>query len=257
MRIAALIGLWGSLISSSVNGSPIVESSDRLEINWAAQRIRFYGQGIVRTIDGSDGYKGAEKRAWQDGLAYVSGAIKDLYQKTHQGTEVDNKLLVDLAGEAAHGVVTSTSSVKTVYSSDGGVRVYLENSLAKALAPKGLRFRQKEINQGTMSQHTGLVLQFDKPLKPRVIYHVADEAGNVLFGPQDMAEEAFRKNLMGRWYRRPTPAELAEAVGKNPITVRATVAPNGQIIVSKEDWDKALEGHKSLLINGAIALAQP
>jgi hypothetical protein len=208
-------------------------------------------------MDGSDGYKGAEKRAWQDGLAYVSGAIKDLYQKTHHGTDIDNKLLGDLAGEAAHGVVTSTSSVRTVYSSEGGVRVYLENSLAKALAPKGLRFRQKEINQGTMSQHTGLVLQFDKPMRPRVTYQVADVSGNILFGPQDMAEEAFRKNLMGRWYRRPSPTELAEAVGKNPLTIRASVASNGQIVVSKEEWDKALEGHKSLLINGAIALAQP
>lgn len=257
MQSAALIGLWGLWLSSSVMASPIVETTDRLEINWAAHRIRFYGQGDVRTIDGSEGYKGAEKRAWQDGLAFVNGAVKDLYQRTHLGSDVDAKALGDLAGEAAHGVVTSTSSVKTVYASDGGVRVYLENSLAKALAPKGLRFRQKEINQGTMSQHTGLVLQFDKPMKPRVTYQVVDESGNILFGPQDMAEEAFRKNLMGRWYRKPSSTELAEAVGKNPIAIQATLAPSGQIVVPREAWDKAMEGHKSLLINGAIALALP
>jgi hypothetical protein len=72
-----------------------------------------------------------------------------------------------------------------------------------------------------------------------------------------MAEEAFRKNLMGRWYRRPSSSELSEAVGKNPISIHATLMPSGQIVVPREAWDKALEGHKSLLINGAIALALP
>lgn len=257
MRSSALIGLWGALISSSLAASPVVESIDRLEVNWAAHRIRFFGQGSLRSIDGSDGLKGAEKRAWQDGLSYAAGAVKDLYVKNHQVAEGDSERLEAQAKEAAQGVVTSTSSVKTVYASDGEVRVYLENSLSKALTPKGLRFRQKEANQGSMSERTGLVLQLDKATKPRVTYQVVDETGAVLFGPQDMAEEAFRKNLMGRWYLRPTSSELQDSVGRNPIALPATVISEGQMRVSREAWDKALEGHRSMLINGAIALALP
>ena len=257
MRVTALIGFWATLKSTLLVASPVVETIDRLEINWATQKIRFYGQGSVRAIEGSEGYKGAEKRAWQEGLTYAAGAVKDLYVKAHKGADSDTSRIEEQAKEAAHGVVTSTSSVKTIYANDGEVRVYLENTVTRALAPKGLRFRQKEANQGTMSERTGLVLQLDKQMKPRVTYQVVDENSDVLFGPQDLAEEAFRKTLMGRWYRRPTPAELHDVVGKNPIMLSAAVLSNGRIRVSREAWDKALDGHKSMLINGVIALAQP
>jgi hypothetical protein len=248
--VASAFGAWMAV------AAPIVEKHDRLEVNWATMRMRFFGQASADG-NGEDGFRVAEKKAWQDGLNYVSDAVRNLNINVNEKlTENPDKLSED-AREAARLVSTSTYSYNTTYFGDGTVRVHLENSLPKAFESSGLRFRQKEALEPAMIPFTGIVFEADKSIKPTALYQVIDEHGEVLFSVQDMAEDAFRKNLMGRWFKKPSAAELSEAVGKNPLRLAAKADAPGKLVVPKDAWQKAIHGHQALLVNGSIAIAVP
>lgn len=250
--------LASSAYSSALHAAPVVEEGGRLEVNWGTHRIRFYGEAKSSDSDGAEALKAAEKKAWQDGLAYVSDAVRDLNIAANESHVSNTEALTQNAREAARQVATSTFSYNTTYFGDGTVRVHLENALPKALEVAGLRFRQKEALQTAMTQFSGIVLKCDKALKPRATYQVVDETGTVVFDVRDMAEDAFRRNLMGRWFRRPSPSELVEVVGNNPVTVAASVGSDAtRLVVDRAAWEAALEGHRALLVNGTIALALP
>ncbi len=252
-----LVCLALAAISAPARATPILETHDRMEINWSTLRIRFYGEAAANGSE-PDGFKTAEKKAWHEGLNYATDAVRNLNISTNEGVVTNPDKLAEDARQAAKQVATSTFSYNTTYFGDGSVRVHLENNLPRALETSGIRFRQKESSdQPAMTQYTGLVLRTDKTTKPRPIYQVVDEGGAVLFDVKDMAEDAYRKNLMGRWFKRPGAGELTEAVGKNPLTLAAATSADGKFTVNRAEWDKALEGHRSLLVNGQVAIALP
>lgn len=256
MVIKLLMGLVAYALSASAAfAGQVVDSNDRMEINWSTLKIRFYGEASLSDSD-TEAYKAAEKKAWHDGLSYASEAVRNLNVSVNEGVVASPDKLTEDARKAAKQVSTSTSSYNTTYFGDGHVRVHLESTLPKALETSGIRFRQKDPSEPAMTQYSGLVLKADKATRPRPIYQVVDEAGTVLYDVKDMAEEAYRKNLMGRWFKRPTPGELGEAAGKNPVQLAAEVR-EGRFVVSRTEWDKALEGHRSLLVNGQVVIALP
>lgn len=255
MVIRFLIGLFVCVVADPAFSGQIVDANDRMEINWSTLKIRFYGEAKLSDSD-SEAYKAAEKKAWHDGLSYASDAVRNLNVSVNEGLVSNPDKLTDDARKAAKQVSTATSSYNTTYFGDGHVRVHLESTLPKALETSGIRFRQKDPSDPAMTQYSGIVLNADKATKARPIYQVVDENGAVLFDVKDMAEEAYRKNLMGRWFKRPTVAELGEAAGKNPVALAAAVQ-DGRFVVDRAAWDKALEGHRSLLVNGLIVIALP
>lgn len=235
--------------------SPIIEIDDRLEINWSTLRIRFYGQAFCSEADG--GYKVAEKKAWQDGISYLQEAIRRLNTRTGSNQTNSEKPKANELKEALSAAVKSTSSYNTTYFADGTVRVILENQLPRSLVKGGVRFRQKEPSAFASLQYTGLGLRLSKGVKPSPQYMILDENGAVLFEVQDMAEEAYHRNLMGRWIQRPSSVELSEIIGNNPAMLDAIVLGDGKFQVERAQWDAALEGHRTLLVNGIVALIQP
>ena len=254
-----LIGLaWLqlALASAAAMAAPVVETSDRLEVNWSTLRIRFFGEARIGMDLSGDGFKGVEKAAWRDGVSYAYDAVRVLNISINAASNANQEQLADDAGQAARQFAQSIYSINTTYFGDGTVRVHLESSLPKVISPLGIHFRQKEAPEPGLTQYTGVVLHLDKAMKPRIAFQVVDEAGASLFELRDMAQEAFRRTLMGRWYRAPTAAELSESVGPSPIHLRVAVQ-EGRLVVERSQWDQALEGHKSLLVNGAIALALP
>jgi len=241
-------------VTSAAYAAPVIESNDRLEVNWSALRLRYYGEASPGS--GSEDLKSAEKKAWRDGLNYANDVIRNLNIAANEHFSQTTEKLAEDAKLAAHQVSTGTSSVSTTYFADGTVRVNLESSLPKALESSAIHFRQKEAPEPTMTEHTGIILAPDHPVKPRPNYQVVDEEGKILFDVRDMAQASYNRRLMGRWYRKPSPAEISEAVGKNPLTIPVQVK-DGKFLVQREIWDKATEGHKSLLVSGIIAIALP
>ena len=241
-------------MASAALGSAVVESNDRLEINWTTLRLRYYGEATINSS--SDDLKAAEKRAGRDGLNYANDAVRNMNIAANEPYAASPEKLAEDARQAAHQVSVGTSSYSTTYFADGTVRVYLESPLGKALESSAIHFRQKEAPEQTMTQYTGIVLSVDHLVKPRATYQVVDQEGNILFDAKDMAQASFNKRLMGRWVRRPTAVELADAVGKNPLQIPVLVK-DGKFLVRRDIWEKATEGHRSLLVSGIIAIALP
>jgi hypothetical protein len=238
----------------TAHAAPVIESNDRLEVNWSTLRLRYYGEATSGS--GTEDLKSAEKKAWRDGLNYANDVVRNLNIAANEQFSQTAEKLAEDAKLAAHQVSTGTSSVSTTYFADGTVRVHLESALPKALESSVIHFRQKEAPEPTMTEHTGIVLAPDHGVKPRPNYQVTDEDGKVLFDVRDMAQASYSRRLMGRWFRKPTQAELVEAVGKNPLTIPVQVK-DGKFLVQREIWDKATDGHKSLLVSGIIAIALP
>lgn len=255
MFIRPMMVLVACATASGAFAGQLVDTSDRMEINWSTLKIRFYGEAALSESD-PEAYKSAEKKAWHDGLSYVADAVRNLNVSVNEGLVASPDKLTEDARKAAKQVSTATSSFNTTYYGDGRVRVHLESTLPKALETSGIRFRQKDPSEPAMTQYSAIVLKADKATKPKPSYQVVDENGAVLFDVKDMAEESYRRNLMGRWFKKPTATELGEAAGKNPVQL-AAVVQDGRFVVSRGEWDKALEGHRSLLVNGQVVIALP
>ncbi len=245
-----LINLFGQ----SALAAALIEKNDRLEINWSTQKFRFYGEATIGV--GQDSYKDAEKQAWRDGMSYVSDAVRSLNLLINEAEGVSADRLAEDAKTAAKQVAQTTYSHSTTYFGDGGVRVLLENQLPRALDSSAIKFRRQEAVEPILNQYTGIIFKLSASMKPAPAYQIVDEEGKVLFDVKDMAAVSYRKNLMGRWFKRATQDEILEAVGKGPIEVPAKPV-GGKIVVSRNDWENLVGGHQGLLVSGLIALTQP
>lgn len=251
----ALVGVL-AFGATEIIAAPVIETTDRLEINWSTLRIRFYGEAKMGMDLTGEGYQGLEKRAWRDGVTYAGDAVRNLNIAANAGASGSQDKISDDAKQAAKAFTQSIYSVSTTYYGDGTVRVLLESTLPKALGPAGIRFRQREASDPAMTQYTGLLLKLDRSMRPKAVFQVVDESGAVVHDVHDMAQEAFGRNLMARWFRNPTAAEIAEVVGSSPLQLNARVE-NEHLVVERSAWDQAIEGHRSLLVNGAVAIAIP
>lgn len=249
VRAKIIVGI-GLLAVMQAAAQPVIETSDRLEINWSTLKLRFFGQ--ASSIE-ADGWKAAEKKAWQDGIAYVQAAVHELNTDGTSTSQQDEQELRELSKQLAK----TTLSVSTTYFADGSLRVLLENQLPRAFLSQNIRFRQKEIPTLGMQEHTGVLLRLDKSIKPSARYKIVDGQGQVLFDVHDMAESAFRKHLMGRWLKRPTSAEVTDMLGKSPIIFDAQVLARGLFKIDRALWDERMDGHNSLLVTGTVGLALP
>jgi len=256
--IQYLAGLTLSIacISDFLVAAPLTDRFGRMEINWSTQKIRFYGESGAgeNTIKGIDG---AEKRAWAEGLSYIENSVYELSVSDFEGLSSNIEKIAKDARAAARNVTKAVYSLNTIFFGNGAVRVYLESSLPKALATTMIRFRQKEAASAQLLHRTGVILKLNGRTQPKPRYRVVDETGMPLFEARDMAEDAFGRNLMGRWYEAPADAESAEFVGKSPITIDASLNHEGSIVVPREVWTSSLDGHQSLLVNGLIAVIVP
>jgi hypothetical protein len=238
--------------------APILETDGRMEINWSQLRLRFYGEAQISVTSSDDeALRNAERKAWQDGISFVSGAVREIFPRFNRDLEPDPAQLEQDAQAAAKAAVTSMTSVSTTYFADGSVRVLLDTPLGRTLVSPKQRFRQKvAVAPGSM-HFTGVVIRLDRPVAPRARYRIVDEQDQTVFEASDMAEDAFRKGLMGRWYRKPGPAEIQDSVGRNPAALDVHVVADDVWRVSRAAWEQVLDGHRALLVNGMIAIALP
>jgi len=255
-RLLAALCLCGMVMGLTplARSAPLVEVDDRLEVNWSMLRVRFFGEALVGS--GEDGFKVGEKQAWREGAAFATEAVRSLNMTLHEISSRNSPEALEDAAKASKQVASSLRSYNTTYFADGTVRVHLESSLAKALTTSGFHFRQREAAQSVPAEYTGIVLRSAASTKPGAVYSIVDEHGDLLFDVHAMAQESYKKNLMGRWFRHPTKEELAAAVGASPLSI-GVVPKDGRFVAKRQEWDEALLGHKSLLINGTIAIALP
>ena len=235
--------------TSSILAKPVTQKEGRIEINWSTMKLRFYGEVMPGSTSGVD-YNALEKKAWTDGIFTMVRQLPE-YRMRNDFYRLENE--PELAKEAAQRVARTTYSVNTEYSSDGNMRIHMENSLARALDPGEMEFDREEISNSE-NYNTSLVFEIEGSPSPTPIYEIVDENGDAVFRVTDVARKAFEKRLMGRWLARPGKAEIVKLGGKNPVSVKLTHEFGTKFIVDREQWDSATDGNQGLLEAANIIL---
>ena len=249
--IAALILTNRSLYSKS-----FVEKTERMEIDWGRLKVKFYGKAGPDTKDTEiESFAEVEKKAWNEGLLTIRDLISDYHAKHYISLKVDKDIAVENGNTAGDRVASSTYSYHNQYFADGAVVVYLENSLAKALRRDDLALKSKETQE--IGQFSGLVIRAKKKVQPKANYILVDETGRILFKVTDVALEAYKKSLMGRWFINPTREELISAVGSKPVSLEMDIKEDGVFIVPGNSWNEATQDSKTILSQARIAFALP
>lgn len=236
-------------VSFTAHAKPVVEKSDRIEMDWSAMKIRFYGE--AQAPNAQETFRGAEQRAWQDGIAYISmnlDKLRDERVETLDGSRAEADR------QALKTVTTSTYSVNTTYFSNGKIRVHLENALPRALDPGPVAFKSLTAEKAP-TKNSGLVLRVAGATRPSATYRVVTDQGQAVFEVRDVAKESFEKTFMGAWFQNPSAAELKAVVGSNPIYVDAQADGAGTFRVNQGQWTEALSGNESLLRAARVAVA--
>ncbi len=241
-----VFGFAVSLASVAV-AQPLVERDDRIEIDWAHMKLRFYGEAMVS----DNSFRSAEQRAWQDGVQYISTQLKHLRGR-HVGAADANREQVEK--DVASQVATTTYSLNTIYYGNGKVRVQLENALTKALYPTDVGFKLLR-PEPTAAKNSGVVLRVKGNLRPQAVYRVVNEQGQPVYEAMDVAKEAFDKQFMGAWFQGPSMEEMRPVVGGNPVVVEGQAVGDGLIRVNQASWQKATAGNENLLQRAKIAIA--
>lgn len=228
----------------------IKEVEDRIEMDWSTLRIRYYGQAPGTALAG-ESYQMAVDRALQEGLSYLVKTFPEV-QAGRQGRNSD-----DADREIAHRIASTTYIAHTVYFANGGVRVDLESSLARALASTDITF-QKDKAEQLPSENTALLIRLDQAIKPKPHYEiVAESSGKVLFQVADIAKEEYEKNLMGRWFVGERGREFRSYAGDKPLVIEARVKGDGRLEVKPELWEEVRQNNPGLLETAKIALILP
>ena len=238
------------LMAVPASAAELVEQFDRFEINWSTLRLRYYGEaGGMSQASPPQSFRELEQGAWQEGLTYASRNLPDFYQQRIHGNRQQ-------AAAAADRVTRSTYSYNTIYFADGSVRVMLENLLPRTLGDAGANFSRTATPATDHLDRTGVIVRVKGASKPSAIYQLVGEGdGRVLFSIKDVAEEAFRQNLMGRWFRQDAKSQqLREVVGEGAIELAATFVDNGIFAVNPDEWQAAVSGYEELLQASRVAL---
>jgi hypothetical protein len=237
--------------------APIIEKNERVEINWTKLRLGFYGFAKPGPLQSREDLKLMEKKAWKDGISYISKKSREIYLSTFEEVDFTVKQLAEYSQDVSQGIAQSTMSTNTVYYPGGGVQVVLESGLTNLFSSRGLKFAQRESGILGSTHYSGIYIKLNKRTNPRVFYRIISEEGKLLFDYRSIAQESFSKVLSGRWLSAPQEHEIEDLIGTQPIVLEASVVKDGLFQVMRMDWENALLGHKGLLSSGNILFGMP
>lgn len=241
----------------TASSQPIIDRDEQMEVDWSNLRVRFSGEGELPLAQDAT-FKSAEQQARRDGLGKIGAPLTKYIKDKSQGLNLPETQIEQEAKKAADRVAQESRSINTTYYANGRVKVDFEMALGQVLkSAAAVTFKEQSSPDLAASPYTGVVLETDKAFGPQPVYEIADETGKTLFQASDVAAAAFEKNLMGRWFRKAKPAELNQAVGSNPLRLKATVDSNGKLVVPKGQWESTISGNEALMKSAKIAIVLP
>lgn len=234
-----------SLGAHELSAQPVVESYDRFEMNWSNMRLRYFGESSVnKNLDV------AEKEATDQGLLYALANVPKI--RGEKGVSVEN------AESIAHAVSKQSFVFNTVYFSNGKVRVELESSLALALDPGRKPFVSRPEAEGGdegAAAGSGVVIEVKGLSAPQLVSEIHDSAGELVYSSQDVSPDAYKKQLIGRWFYKNS-SELRGFAGSEPLKVEADFK-DGKLVVDKDAWNQVRKSTSKLLGEGRVAFVLP
>jgi hypothetical protein len=241
-RWSALCLLVGSFGALELSAQPVVESFDRFEMNWSTMRMRYFGESAPgKNLDI------AEKEATDQGLLYALANVPKV--RGEKGVSVEN------AENIAHAVSKQSYVFNTIYFSNGKVRVEMESSLALALDPGRKPYVSPSEAEGDGASGSGVVIEVKGVKTPLVVGEIHDSSGDLVYSSQDVSPDAYRKQLVGRWFYQNS-SELKNFAGAEPLRVEAEYR-DGKFIVDKNAWNEVRKSTPKLLNDGRVAFVLP
>lgn len=212
--------------TTSAAAANLIEREGAYEINWSSGKIRFYGVGRLK--DGEKNLRGAEQRAWADGIKLAEKNIP-VVMSTRLGVPPKNGV------SQLSKLAQTTTSVSTTYFGDQRIKVILESPISPVL-PQLLGESDLTAPGG---EPEGFILKVNGAMKPSAALRIIDEKG------RDLA-----KVPVPRWVKgQVTPGDLG--LPAESSVIRGTMVGQGVLKVSSAEWRS---GYTAGLINGRAAV---
>ncbi len=243
MRFSYLLLL--GFICTQAYSAPVIQKTDRAELNWTTMKIRFYGEGELSRQAFAD----IEKGAIQEGLDYIFKQLPEIRKENFKISKLDGD-----HQQAALELTKRTYPIQTNVTADGVLTVELESSLVTALKPLVEHNQEVEPSSDVGPKHTGIVIKIKGDFNPKPVYKLVDEEGDLLYSHKDVSEAAFEKNLMGRYIKGYSKQEIRSISGREPLEVDASVDGDGNLKVNNAVWDEVLRTDASLVRSAKILL---
>ncbi len=243
MRFPYLLLL--GLTCAQAFSAPVIQKTDRAELNWTTMKIRFYGEGQLS----KQTFAVSEKGAIQDGLNYIFKELPAIRKENFKIAKVDGD-----HQQAALELTKRTYPIQTNVSADGVLTVELESSLVTALKPLVEHNQQVEDSSEAGPKHTGIVIKIKGDFIPKPVYKLVDEEGDLLYSHKDVSEAAFEKNLMGRYVKGYSKHEIRSILGRETLEIDASVDSDGNLKVNNAVWDEVLRADAPLVRDAKILL---
>ena len=239
-----LIALFSIFATYSVEAKPIplittFEENGRLTINWASQKVRFYGIGDEGVFEAS------ERKALREGLTFLSSRAQAVRASLLRAAKEET------FSYSLRGATNAVYSVGTTYFANGSVKMDLETRLSRVLFPAPKSEVESSV-EGEKCSEVRLILS--STTFPQAIYQLF--AGqDAVFSMSDVEPYSLQTRLMGRWYK-------GKGLGGRGLVgsiFRADIEDIGigRYKISQNDWDALKETCDIALRTGRISLVVP
>jgi hypothetical protein len=229
MKLVKLLVI-ASLSSLSFQGfadvdSKIVERIGRFEIDWTAGKVQYYGTALIKS-DNQENWRPTEQQAWSDGLKYIEQKFPELMKDTFKDQRA-----------AGLNVLSSTSSVSTIYFGDRRIKVVLEtplNAIVSSLAKSDGDVQADLVKNLPKAGSGSLEVVVKGTMRPSSILDIVDESGQTLMSSQVMKSGLAVTGAVNRWQR--VDASGAKSEASKGARLEADVVAPRTLRVKSVDW---------------------
>lgn len=245
-----------SLIVVPAFAEAVIERLDHAQIDWSSGEIVATGSGAPKLDLGNVAKVRleAERAAKLDAYRHVLEALEGV-RVTVESSGRD-RLSQPRVRATVQGLLQGCSVNDTRYYSDGGVDVVLrcpfKGGLATALAPTGPRDLPSE---GGASRISGLVVDATGvSAQPVLIPTLRNAAGEIIFGPKILSEQALRVHGGIAYAGSLDEARSHERVGSSPLTVRVATATKKGWTLAPGEAEKLADLDLAFVADGAVVV---
>lgn len=232
---------------------PIIQKSDRFEINWGTLKIQFYGKALANKADANQAFKKASQNAWAEGINYLIQNLPTIYPNLQSSTKAMYSNLSAIMAK-------NTYSKNTIYYANKLVKVELETPLWPILLQHTslnnlASSKNLELSSTTNS---GIIIKISQKIMPIALYTIRNEKSELLFSIKDIYQETLKSNMLGFWFNNPTLNEIKPIVGDNPLELYVKVEDT-KFLISSTLWTNEIinKNNFSLLQQGKIVISCP
>lgn len=230
------------LASSQLTAQQVITSHDGVQLNWSQLRLEFSGTAHSTTL------AELEQQAWLQGFQHLKRVIPPIYvqHSTAAGIAV--------AQQIAERVFRHLQVRETVFSSDRRVRLTFSSALANMFSATSLASDDAQLPQ---ARNSGLILRATRYFSPRAVYEIRGKSGQRYFDVSMVQMKHFRRNLMGRYFRGVSDAQLVRYAGRQAQELAVREISPAVWEVDDRAWQAFAGGNAALLAQARVVVVFP